>query len=119
MYKVVFRVIKVSEPQSLDSDECHVSGPCQIYEVGDRITVATDPGRIVLEETDSVCLAAFGSVLPMTSALCRDTTEVWDYMDKIKYFCCPDIERPVIFKIERIEVTPEEMEQEKRRRTPI
>jgi uncharacterized repeat protein (TIGR04076 family) len=34
----------------------------------------------------------------------REVTEKWDYIDKIKYFSCPDSERPVTFKVERIPV---------------
>ena len=106
MYKVVFRVVEVNEPKSLDGEPTHVTGPCKIYKVGDRITITSNPGRIVLGETDSVCLAAFSAILPLTSALCREITEPWDYMDQIKYFSCPDSERPVVFKVER---TPVEM----------
>lgn len=72
--------------------------------MGDRITVATNPGRLVLSETDSVCLAALSVVLPLTFAWCRETSEAWDYMDKIKYWRCPDAERPVVFEVERIPV---------------
>ena len=104
MYKVVVTVIKGNEPESIDGEPTHVTGPCKVYEVGDRITITGNPGRMVLGETDSVCLAAFSSILPLTSALCRDVTEPWDYMDQIKYSSCPDSERPVIFKVERIPV---------------
>jgi len=48
-------------------------------------------------------------VLYLTSALCRETSEAWDYMDKIKYWCCPDVERPVVFDVERIAVKPGEV----------
>ena len=75
MYKVVFTVVEVNEPESLDGEPTHVSSPCKIYEVGDRITIMGNPGRMVLGETDSVCLAAFSAILPLTSAFCRDVTE--------------------------------------------
>ena len=104
MYKVVFRVVEVNEPKSLDGEPTHVSGPCKMYRVGDIMTVVGNPGRLVLEETDSVCLAAFSAILPLTSAMTREVTEPWDYMDKIKYYSCPDSERPVVFKVERVEV---------------
>ena len=107
MYKVVFRVVEVNEPKSLDGEPTHVTGPCKIYKVGDRITITSNPGRIVLGETDSVCLAAFSAILPLTSALCREIAEPWDYMDKIKYFSCPVSERPVVFEVDR---TPVELE---------
>ena len=66
--------------------------------------VTGNHGRLVLEETDSVCLAAFSAILPLTSAMTREVTEPWDYMDKIAYYSCPDSERPVVFKVERVEV---------------
>lgn len=34
----------------------------------------------------------------------RKVTEPWGYMDKIKYYSCPDSERPVVFKVERLEM---------------
>ena len=104
MYKVVFTVVEVNEPESLDGEPAHVAGPCKVYEVGDKITVTGNPGRLVLRETDSVCLAAFSAILPLTSAFCWAVTEPWDYVDKIKYFSCPDSERPVVFKVERVPV---------------
>jgi len=104
LYKVVFTVVDVKEPVSLDGEPTHVSGPCKVYKVGDKITVTGNPGRLVLGETDSVCLAAFSAVLPLTSAFCRDVTEPWDYMDKIKYYSCPDSERHVVFRVDRIPV---------------
>ena len=97
-------MVDVKEPVSLDGEPTHVSGPCKVYEKGDKITITGNPGRLVLGETDSVCLAAFSAVLPLTSAFCREVTESWDYMDKITYFSCPDSERPVIFKVDRIPV---------------
>ena len=102
MYKVVFTVVDVKEPKSVDGTPPHVKGPCKVYMVGDRITIASNPGRLVLEETDGVCLAAFSAILPLTSAMEREVTEPWDYMDKIKFFSCPDSERPVTFRVERI-----------------
>jgi len=104
MYKVVFTVVEVNDPESLDGEPTHVSGPCKMYRVEDKMTVVGNPGRLVLEETDSVCLAAFSAILPLTSAMTREVTEPWDYMDKIKYYSCPDSERPVVFKVERFEV---------------
>lgn len=108
MYKVVFTVIDVEKPKSINGSQTHVTEPCKMYKNGDRITVIGNPGRIVLEETDSVCLAAFSAILPLTSAMTREVTEPWDYMDKISYFSCPDSERPVTFKIERFEVQQDE-----------
>jgi uncharacterized repeat protein (TIGR04076 family) len=36
--------------------------------------------------------------------MCREVTEPWDYMDKIKYYSCPDSERPVVFRVTRVPV---------------
>ena len=102
MYKVIFTVVDVQNPKSIDGSPPHVKGPCKVYNVGDKITITSNPGRLVLEETDSVCLAAFSAILPLTSAMERNVTEPWDYIDKIKFFSCPDSERPVTFKGERI-----------------
>jgi len=104
MFKVVFTVVDVKEPSSLDSEPTHVKGPCKIYRPGDRMTIVGNPGRLILEETDSVCLAAFSAILPLTSGMEREVTEPWDYIDKIKYFSCPDSERPVVFRVERVKV---------------
>ena len=104
MYKVIFTVIEVNNPKSIDSGPTHVSGPCKMYKVGDKMTITGNPGRLVLDETDSVCLAAFSAILPLTSSMTREVTESWDYIDKIGYYSCPDSERPVVFKVERIEV---------------
>jgi uncharacterized repeat protein (TIGR04076 family) len=104
MYKVTFTVIKVGEPKSVDGGPTHVSGPCKMYKVGDKITITGNPGRLIMNETDSVCLAAFSSILPLTSAMTREVTESWDYIDKIKFYSCPDTERPVVFRVDRVEV---------------
>lgn len=108
MYKVVFTVVKVGEPTSINGGSTHVTGPCKMYKIGDKITITGNPGRLVLTETDSICLAAFSAIIPLTSAMTREVTESWDYMDKIKFFSCPDSERPVVFKVERIEVQQED-----------
>jgi uncharacterized repeat protein (TIGR04076 family) len=104
LYKVVFTVIDVKEPSSIDDETPYVSGPCKVYKKGDKLTITGNPGRMILGETDSVCLAAFSVILPLTSAFNREVTEPWDYIDKIRYFSCPDSERPVIFKVDRIPV---------------
>jgi len=48
LYKVVFTVVEVNEPENLDGEPTHISGPCKVYRVGDRITVIGNPGRLVL-----------------------------------------------------------------------
>jgi uncharacterized repeat protein (TIGR04076 family) len=104
MYKVVYTVVEVGEPRSIDGGPTHVTGPCKMYKVGDKMTVVGNPGQLVMHETDAVCLAALSAILPLTSAMMREVTEPWDYMDKILYYSCPDSERPVVFKVDRIEV---------------
>ncbi len=52
MYKVVFTVVEVGEPKSIDGNPTHVTGPCKMYKVGDKMTVTGNPGRLLLEETD-------------------------------------------------------------------
>jgi uncharacterized repeat protein (TIGR04076 family) len=102
MYKVVFTVVRVSPPASIEGKPCHVSGPCPLYKVGDRITMLTRPTRVVMEESDQICLYALGPMLPMVSTLCRESAEPNDYINKINYFSCADAERPVIFRVERV-----------------
>ena len=36
MYKVVFTVIDVQDPKSIDGEPTHVKGPCKVYKVGDK-----------------------------------------------------------------------------------
>jgi uncharacterized repeat protein (TIGR04076 family) len=67
-----------------------------------------NPGRLVIEKTDSICLATFSAIFPLSSALTRVVMESWGYMDRIRYFSCLDCERLVIFKVERIKVEHEE-----------
>ena len=50
--------------------------------MGNGITITSNPGRLVLDETDKVCLAAFSAILPLTSAMERNITAPWDYIDK-------------------------------------
>ena len=64
MFKVIFTVIDVPKPKSVNGKPTHVTNPCKIYNAGDKMTVTSNPGRIVLEETDSVCLAALSAILP-------------------------------------------------------
>lgn len=104
MFKVVYTVVDVGKPKSVDGGPTHVSGPCKMYKVGDKMTVVGNPGQLVMKETDAVCLAALSAILPLTSAMMREVTEPWDYMDKILYYSCPDSERPVVFKVDRVEV---------------
>jgi uncharacterized repeat protein (TIGR04076 family) len=108
MYKVVFEVVEVNEPKSIQGNPMHVSWPCRVYKVGDKMTIRIPPSELVVEETDGVCLSALSAIMPLTSALLRGGWESWDYIDKIQFFSCPDAERPVIFQIKRIQQDPPE-----------
>jgi hypothetical protein len=66
-----------------------------------------NPVKLVIDETESVCLLAFSAILSLTSALTRNLTEPWDYMDRT-YFGRSGSERPLIFKVKRRKVEQEE-----------
>ena len=50
MYKVVYTVVEVGKPKSVDGGLMHVSGPCKMYKVGDKMTVVGNPGQLVMHE---------------------------------------------------------------------
>jgi uncharacterized repeat protein (TIGR04076 family) len=107
MYKVVCEAYKISEPKSIDGNELHVKWPCRIYKVGDKMTFSIHPGSImVLEETDKVCISALGAILPIVRGMMQGKAEDWDFIDDVKFFSCPDAERPVIFEVKRIRMEP-------------
>jgi len=101
MYKVTCRVVRVSEPKAIEGKEAIPVTTCALFNVGDRMTFATFPTRLILEECDNVCIFALNAIAPAAQALCRDTAEEEDYVNDLSYFCCPDAHRPVIFRIER------------------
>ena len=107
MYKIVFEVVEVNEPRSINGNPTHVTRPCRVYKLGDKMTLRVPPEELVMEETDAVCLSAFSAIMPLTGAFVRGAREDWDYLDKIQFFRCPDAERPVIFKIKRIQLEQE------------
>lgn len=110
-YKIVATVEKVSEPKSLTpGDPPHISMPCRFYEVGDRI-VFEDLQINMAETTGGLCIFLVASLLPLIHAMQRsvdpivdaDTGEpLSDSMQKIRWFSCPDAERPVVLSLERI-----------------
>jgi hypothetical protein len=51
MFKVVFTVIKVDEPKSVNGSSTHVSGPCKMYKIGDKITITGNTGRLCARAT--------------------------------------------------------------------
>lgn len=110
-YKIVATVHKVSDPKPLiPGEKPHVIMPCRFYEVGDKI-VFEDLQVNMAETTGAMCTFVLTSLMPVVSAMSRsvepiideDTGEpISDSMQKIKWFSCPDAERPVIFKLERV-----------------
>ena len=51
----------------LEIEVCEIRGKCPVHKVGDRIVI--DGPRIVLEETDAVCVHALSSLLHYVLAL--------------------------------------------------
>ncbi|MBS7631666.1 TIGR04076 family protein [Candidatus Bathyarchaeota archaeon] len=109
-YKVVATVHKVSRPQSLTPDQpSHVFYPCRMYKEGDRI-VFEDNQINMAETTGALCLSLVASLIPVLKAMQRkvepiieeDGSAVPDSTQKVTWFSCPDAERPVILKIERV-----------------
>lgn len=109
-YKVVATVHKVSRPQSLTPDQpSHVFYPCRMYKEGDRI-VFEDNQINMAETTGALCLSLVASLIPVLKAMQRkvepiieeDGSVAPDSTQKVTWFSCPDAERPVILKIERV-----------------
>lgn len=110
-YKIIATVHKVSEPEPLiPGEKPHVLMPCRFYEVGDRI-VFEDLQINMAETTGAMCTFVMTSLMPVVSAMQRSVEPIIDEktgepasdsMQRIKWFSCPDAERPVIFKLERI-----------------
>jgi uncharacterized repeat protein (TIGR04076 family) len=51
----------------LEIEVCEIKGKCPVHKVGDKIVV--DGPRIVLEQTDAVCVHALSSLLHYVIAL--------------------------------------------------
>lgn len=110
-YRVVATVYKVSKPVSLIPDQLsHVSMPCRMYKEGDKI-VFEDNQLNMAETSGALCLSLLASMIPVLKGLQRSVEAVIDQKtgnpipdstQKIAWFACPDAERPVVFKIERI-----------------
>jgi len=113
MYKVVCRAVKVNEPKLIEGWETIPKSKCPLFKLGDKMTFTTWPTRLLLEECDNVCIFALSAIAPATQALCRDTAESNDYLNNISYFCCPDAHRPVVFRIERIQLPLEQIKHPK------
>ncbi|MDH5733512.1 MAG: TIGR04076 family protein [Candidatus Bathyarchaeota archaeon] len=94
----------------LEIEVCEIRGKCPVHKVGDRIVI--DGPRIVLEETDAVCVHALSSLLHYNIALDEDVDPRKLGLSKERskaYIQCPDPGEPytsggtVIFKCCRIE----------------
>jgi uncharacterized repeat protein (TIGR04076 family) len=51
----------------LEIEVCEIKGKCPVYKVGDKMVI--DGPKIVLEETDAVCVHALSSLLHYVVAL--------------------------------------------------
>lgn len=49
-----------------------IRGKCPVFKVGDRVVF--DEPKIILEETDALCIHALGSMISMLIALSRGTS---------------------------------------------
>ena len=111
LYKVVATVHKVSRPAPVAPGEhTHVLLPCRLYKEGDKI-VFEDNQINMAETTGALCLSLIASMIPVLKALQRSVEPLMDEetgeplpdsTQKVTWFSCPDAERPIIFKIERI-----------------
>jgi uncharacterized repeat protein (TIGR04076 family) len=110
-YKVIATVHKVSPPSSQTPNQpVHVVMPCRMYTKGDRI-VFEDNQINMIETTGALCLSLVASMIPVLKAMQRSVkplldekrdVERHDSTQQVAWFSCPDAERPVIFKIERV-----------------
>ncbi|RSN72214.1 MAG: TIGR04076 family protein [Thermoproteota archaeon] len=73
-------------------------GDCPYYKVGDKIVF--EEAEIVKEKSGKLCLYAIVGMAPYLTALCRDTPQE-DWINRKEVIQCPDVNRPVIFKVER------------------
>jgi len=92
-------------------DVCEVRGKCPVHKVGDKIVV--DGARIVLEETDAICVHALSTLLHYVVALDEGADPVKLGLTKMEekelaYMQCVDPGEPytdggtVVFKCRRI-----------------
>ena len=96
----------------LEIEVCEIRGKCPVHKVGDKIVI--DDPRIVLEETDAVCVHALSSLLHYVLALEEGADPVKLGLSKPEdrehaYIQCVDPGEPytkggtVIFRCRRIE----------------
>lgn len=95
----------------LKIEVCEVRGYCPVYKIGDKMVI--DDPKIVLEETDALCVHALSSLLHYVLVLDRGGDPVELGLSKPEdrenaYIQCVDPGEPythggtVIFKIRRI-----------------
>ncbi len=111
IYKVIATVHKVSKPAPVFPGEpVHVLYPCRMYKEGDKIVVQ-DMQLNLAETTGAICLSLFSGMIPVLKGLEREVEPerdkktgdpLSDSTQRVTWFSCPDAERPVIFKIERV-----------------
>jgi len=108
-FKVVATVTQVNEPESMTPGKpSHVALPCRMYKEGDKIVVEDNQINMA-ETTGALCLSLVSSMIPVLKALQRAVKpisqggeEKHDSTQGVTWFSCPDAERPVILKIQRI-----------------
>jgi uncharacterized repeat protein (TIGR04076 family) len=108
-FKVVATVHKVNNPQSMTPGKpSHVALPCRMYKEGDKIVIEDNQINMA-ETTGALCLSLVSSMIPVLKALQRAPKpiieggeEKHDSTQGVTWFTCPDAERPVILKIQRI-----------------
>ena len=93
----------------LKIEVCEIRGKCPVHRTGDRIVI--DGPKIVLEETDAVCVHALSSLLHYVIALDEKVDPLKLGLSKEKdvaYIQCVDPGEPytsggtVVFKCQRI-----------------
>lgn len=95
----------------LEIEVCEIRGTCPVHKIGDRIVI--DGPRIVLEQTDAVCVHALSSLLHYVIALDEKVDPVKLGLSKPQdrekaYIQCVDPGEPytsggtVIFKCSKI-----------------
>jgi len=93
----------------LTIEVCEIRGKCPVHKVGDKMVI--DGPKIVLEETDAVCIHALSSLLHYVIALDEGVDPRKLGLSKVKenaYIQCVDPGEPytsggtVIFKCYRI-----------------
>jgi uncharacterized repeat protein (TIGR04076 family) len=96
----------------LEIEVCEIRGKCSVHNVGDKLVI--DGPRVVLEETDAVCVHALSSLLHYVVALDEGVDPVKLGLSKPEdnehaYIQCVDPGEPytnggtVVFRCRRIE----------------